>query len=844
MLKVRFLFLVLAVAVTAAASDPTASAPPAPRQAHFSGSVFPLPAVSLAALTANSAEHRLAGAILTGAGIAVDSRGTALAIRHDDNVPAEGYHLSVSSDRIELTVSGDAGLRYGLDMLVRLRDADGSVSAGEIADAPQFAMRGAFFNWRMIDATPENMAELHRLFAALSKLRVNVLVIEFGDNIQYERRQFPGRAGKAFSKAQVRELIEAARTYNIEIIPYFQALSHCVWIFSNPDNLKLLEDPANTTWHAAWCPENPETVAFFSDILAETIELFRPRYIHLSYDEIAYGPYGVCERCHDKAPEKILYDSLMTWHKLLAAGNVRLVLFHDEFLSARHRYSPTDVSKGWKILDQLPRDILFNLWMYGDDAQTMREITSYFTDLGFQVFGAGFESLPGLAAMAGVMRDEPRALGLIDTYWFRAGDWAQHQIAPVAAAATTVAAALGWNAELDLDRIRWNPAGALTGLWLQPPPPAADLRLWQASLPINAGLGNIVPGIGIMEEYGRGTFHFDFAADQPLWALSGSIGDGLPESALPVTVNRKSDELVFIHACGIPANRFALDYLFASLETPAIGSYRVVYQDASEVAIPLRYRYNIADWNSRFGPLVSEALYAGETADGTLATFSSWRWRNPFPEKIIREIRLESAGYQKVSLLTAAVFGWSRPEAALVIDGFEYETVEATLERWQLTGSLLTGALEIVPGKPALSEGTRALQLRSPGSRPDSHSRIIMETAIDWRNTPNLFERLFSFDAEVEGAPNGFQIGIYVGDETWDNYRVYYTHLQEGANHVEFSVNAFSAEGNGIELADVTRLRMNFFLKAMPDPVAITIDNLRCLAPGATGEPLRGPRFR
>ncbi len=828
MLKIRFLLFALAAVAAASAADPAGSAPPAPRQARFDGGTFAMPAVSLAALAADSVERQLAETILTGAGIAVDGRGTALAIRHDAAMPAEGYRLATSSDRIELAASDAAGLRYGLDMLVRLRGVDGSVPAGEI----------------MIDATPDNVAELHRLFAALSKLRVNLLVIEFGDNIQYERRTFPRRGDKAFTKAQVRELIAAARAYNIEIVPYFQALSHCVWIFSNPDNLKLLEDPANTTWHTAWCPENPETVAFFTDILEETIELFRPRYIHLSYDEIAYGPYGVCERCRVKAPEQILYDSLMTWHKLLAAGNVRMMLFHDEFLSPNHRYSPADVSGGWKILDRLPRDILFNLWMYGENADDMREMTSYFTGLGFQVLGAGFESLAGLNILAGVMREDSKALGLIDTYWYRAGDWSRHQVAPVAAAATSVAAALGWNPDLDLDRIGWNPAGALTGPWAQPPPPAADSRLWQAALPANAMLGNIVPGIAAMDEYGRGTFRYAFAANQPLWALSGRAGDGLPESAQPAAINRKSDELVFIHACGIPDNRFALSYQFASLETPEIGRYRVCYQDGGEVEIPLRYRNNIADWNSRFGPLVSETLYAGEASDGTLATFSSWRWRNPFPGKTIREIRLESAGYQGVSLLTAAVFGWSRPDAALVIDGFEHDTTEALLARWEITGSMLTGALEILPGQPALSEGTRALLLRSPGSRPDAHSRIILETAIDWRNTPGLLERLFSFDARVEGAPDGFQIGIYIGNADWSNYRVYYTHLQNGDNHVEFAVSGFSAENGSIELADATRLRMNFFLKAMPAPVAVTIDNLRCLASGDTGETLRAPRFR
>ncbi len=768
----------------------------------------------------------------------------------DASIPPEGFRLRLAPGRLEIASSTPTGARRGARELARLRRIGGGLlPEAVIESAPQFPMRGAFMNWRMIEATPEAMTELKHLMRALAELGVNTLVIEFADNIRYDSQRFPAREGKAFSKDQIRELLATAKKFDIEIIPYFQALSHCVWILSNPENTRLLEDPSRTDWHTAWCPEKPETRRFFEDILGETVELFHPRYIHLSYDEINYGPYHQCEACRSKQPGQLLLDSIMADYDFLKARGVGVVLYHDQLIEPPNGPEGTSVVEGWTILDRLPRDIVINAWLYGDDPARCRRVLDYFAGRGFPVLGAGFENFAGLKSFAIELAATPGAVGLIDTYWYRAGDWSRFQIAPIAAASTTVTAAAAWNPGFPWPNPAIDPVAALAVPWLgwAPLTPGTAIQLSPASgFTFGDGLAQWPgPRFGALSPpaapAGSPGLPATPDAASPLWAVSGRPGDGFPAEAPVLMVNRRASELAFVHACGLPDNRFALSYLFGSIQKPHLGDYRVRYADGSEEVLPLAYNDNIADWNSLWGPVKSCQRYVATGSDGELVGFSVWRWRNPYPEKVIATLTLESAHYENTALFAAAVYAFGAGDPPpLMIENFDVAPGEKPLAGWTVNaGGLNPGGLAMA-GVAPLTEGSGAVELRTPGSA-GAGARITLDLPIDWNGVPEMARRIFSFDLEVQ-SKTPFSIGVYLGNADWSAYRVCYIEVHDGFNQIHFAMDGLTPEAGKLAFTDARQLRLSFFLPGTPDPVRLTLDNLNCALPGAEVDLNRLPR--
>lgn len=749
----------------------------------------------------------------------------------------QGYQLMVGSRCVTATAPSPAGLFYAATTLRELigHDKRGAyLPLCAITDAPALAMRGVYLNLRSVRATPRAMQVLRDLIDALASYKINVLFVEVADNMRYAHVAFPEKARAAFTKRQVRNLVAYARARHMEVIPYFQALSHAGWILSNPANRALLENPADTGWHTAWNPLNPRMWALFKDVLTETIGVFHPHYIDLGMDEISWGPYP-----NTKDPSGLLLNYIQRLHKLLARYGVRMVLWHDQFLKPPDDpYDPKDVTQGWKILGRLPKDIIFDIWMYDNQPAELKREVNYFTSKGFDVLGAIYNDPGEIKRMAITMSRQPRGLGSEATYWSDAGDWASYQVSPRVPASTVLQADLAWNPRTALKDIRYDPVYEFMKMWrpsLEPRPrdlephPLQLEKFFNASIFTASGSWPVeAPGIAMSmacRTLAIGGMRFNLAANNDghcnAVVVGGTPGDGLPANHVSIPVNRKAASLAFVQACGIPNNITHLRSWTGILERLRIGEYDVVYADGTHLAVPLLYRNNITNWNARVSALFTRRAFQVDAPDGKLVTFGCWQWVNPYPDKVILRVVLSASSHQGSSIALLAVDALSANVSRL-IDGFDYRAGRDVTKVWRVTAQNLRTPLSFATVHSDSYQGHAALRI---GLGPVGRQvRLIM----DRRITVSTQERARFLTMRIF-APKMVLLGVYLGYDHWKQYRVLYIGLRPGWNTVSGAPDGFIREGGRgkFQWAKISELRLSWWFNKNIFPTRLILDDLR-----------------
>ena len=176
---------------------------------------------------------------------------------------------------------------------------------------------------------------------------------------------------------------------------------------------------------------------------------------------------------------------------------------------------------------------------------------------------------------------------------------------------------------------------------------------------------------------------------------------GVPES-VTIAVGATARRLLFAHACAPIKGEFAT----VEGTGEAIGSYKIVYADGTEIAQELRRRFEIHDINVPWGhhpflcrncrefrsvPLSDRSMSYGMvqvgvyTPDGhDLQGWWIYDWQNPAPDKTIKEIEVLAAGPTPLALAGITLcqeegdpFVWvSRKEIAVEIEGGAVPEVE------------------------------------------------------------------------------------------------------------------------------------------------------------------------
>ncbi len=239
----------------------------------------------------------------------------------------EGYRLEVSPEKITLLASNPAGAFYGVQTLLQLLPAavfsstpvfehEWKVPCAEVEDHPRFAWRGLMldtarhfftveevkrfidlmvlhkfnhFHWHLVDDQGWRL-EIRRYpklteigaWRDESPLRVEMQGTE-GDGIPY---------GGYYTQAEVREIVRYADERFVTILPEIEMPGHAsaaiaAYPWLGNEDIPEFHPKVASSWGAKLYTFSPkdETFEFLENVLAEVMELFPSRRIHIGGDE-------------------------------------------------------------------------------------------------------------------------------------------------------------------------------------------------------------------------------------------------------------------------------------------------------------------------------------------------------------------------------------------------------------------------------------------------------------------------------------------------------------------------------------------------------------------------------
>ena len=240
-------------------------------------------------------------------------------------IAPEGYELTVTPKGVKIKAATEAGAFYArqtLDQMTR----DGSVKeikCCKITDAPRFPYRGLHvdvsrhfrsldFLKKQVDAMAMfkmNRMHLHLTDAAGWRMQIDAYprLPSFAawrpqatwkewwaGNRHYAEEGTDEAHGGYYTKDQMRELVEYARMKHIEIIPEIEMPSHSEEVMAAYPELGCSGEAYKDS---DFCVGNEAVYTFLETVLAEVMEVFPSKYIHIGGDEAGKQHWKTCQKC-------------------------------------------------------------------------------------------------------------------------------------------------------------------------------------------------------------------------------------------------------------------------------------------------------------------------------------------------------------------------------------------------------------------------------------------------------------------------------------------------------------------------------------------------------------------
>jgi len=251
----------------------------------------------------------------------------------DTGLGAEGYELTVATNRIIIRAPTQAGLFYGVQTLLQLLPPEifstnvvnnfyWQIPCVKISDQPRFPWRGL-----MLDVSRHffTKAEVEQLLDAMALHKLNTfhwhLVDDNGWRI--EIKKYPkltsvgawrggvgfglptnstaaygpdGRYGGFYTQDDIREVVAYAAARHITIVPEIEMPGHSLAALASYPEYGTGDGPFVVPLKGGvnpgiYSPAKERTFQFLDDVLTEVSQLFPSKYIHIGGDEVPKGPW-------------------------------------------------------------------------------------------------------------------------------------------------------------------------------------------------------------------------------------------------------------------------------------------------------------------------------------------------------------------------------------------------------------------------------------------------------------------------------------------------------------------------------------------------------------------------
>ncbi len=319
-------------------------------------------------------------------------------INNDLDLPAEGYFLDISAQKVTIEAKDAAGLFYAfvtLDQLAEDATLQGvNLPITQIKDFPKLAYRSVHWD---VKHHLDKEAYYYDLLDDMARQKMNGVILEIEDKLKYETHPEIG-AADAFTAKQWLAISNYAQERHISISPLVQGLGHASFILKHPKNFDLRDDP-QSDW--AFNPLDPKTYALQFDLYDEALAITpHGKYLHVGGDEV---------KTTGRNSGQSALELQLNWLNKVAAyaeEHNRIPIFWDDMpLKEADLMRPiynTSISEAavdsiWQanepklnaFLEKFPKNCIYMRWNY-HTPQTYgnQKAMEWFTKNGLQVMGA------------------------------------------------------------------------------------------------------------------------------------------------------------------------------------------------------------------------------------------------------------------------------------------------------------------------------------------------------------------------------------------------------------------------------------------------------------------------
>jgi hypothetical protein len=262
----------------------------------------------------------------------------------------EGYLVDVRKDGVVIAATTAAGVFYGLQtlkQLVRGNSANGFIQGVHIVDWPAMRWRGMSDD---ISRGPvPTLAYIKRQLRTFASFKLNVHSFYMEHAFASEEHPLIAPEGGSLTPAEIKELVEYARSYHIELIPEQQTFGH----LHKALKLEKYNPLAETPYGDVLSPQQEGSYKLIADLYRELDQLFPGQFFHIGADEtFELGEGQSKEAAKAKGLGAVYFDHLDRVRELLKPYNRKLIFWGD--IALNHP----------DLIGDIPKDLIVANWDY------------------------------------------------------------------------------------------------------------------------------------------------------------------------------------------------------------------------------------------------------------------------------------------------------------------------------------------------------------------------------------------------------------------------------------------------------------------------------------------------
>lgn len=281
---------------------------------------------------------------------AVEKALQAAKVQVPSNLNEEGYVLHAGANGVIVAGGSPAGTFYGLQTLKQLVRGEGRtafIQGVHIVDWPAMRWRGVSDDIsRGPVPTVDYIKRQLRTFAAY-KLNLHSFYMEHA--FASATHPLIGPEGGSLTPAEIRELVQYAKSYHIELVPEQQTFGH----LHKALKLEKYNPLAETPYGDVLSPQQEGSYKLIADWYRELNELFPSQFFHIGADEtFELGQGQSREQARTRGVGAVYFEHLNRVRELLKPYNRKLIFWGD--IALNHP----------DLIGNIPKDLIVANWDY------------------------------------------------------------------------------------------------------------------------------------------------------------------------------------------------------------------------------------------------------------------------------------------------------------------------------------------------------------------------------------------------------------------------------------------------------------------------------------------------